>query len=47
MRSLTLGAYGNGEIVASGEGSTTKAKAPEGVDVLKRESAGATVEDLT
>lgn len=37
----------NGEIVASGEGYTTKAKAVEGVDVLKREAATATVKDLT
>ena len=38
---------GNGEIVASGEGYTTKAKAQHGVDVLQREAAGATVNDLT
>lgn len=38
---------GNGEIVASGEGYTSKADAEEAVEVLKREASRATVEDLT
>ena len=38
---------GNGQVIATSEGYTTKASAKNGIEAVRRDAPGATVEDTT